>query len=368
MKVGRYNYAAQFENNVDELLEKYKQILFKGNYILTSDVTAFNTAFAQYLEVDHARGVNTGTDALIVALLALGVGAGDEVITQANTFNATVAAIRLVGATPVLVDVEPEGFTINVEQMAAAISSRTRVLMPVHLYGRPAPMTPILKLAEKYDLVVVEDAAQAVGARYQGQRVGSIGDIGCFSFHPSKNLAAAGDAGAVITQSTELDELMRQRGELGQTGQNIHNVVGLNTKLDAMQALVLLAKLPKLEEWNNSRARIAQMYKSKLASTPLRFQAEGDNETHVWHLFQVRTDKRDNLLQALKADGVDAVIRYPTPIHLQGCFTDQNWKTGQFPVSESLAEELLCLPIRPDLSQNEIEYVCNSVHRFFGTS
>ena len=313
-----------------------------------------------------ARGVNTGTDALIVALMALGVGPGDEVITQANTFNATAAAICLVGATPALVDVEAQGFTLDVDQLSAAITPRTRALMPVHLYGRPAPMDVVLALAARRGLWVVEDAAQAVGARWRGRRVGALGHAACFSFHPSKNLAAAGDAGAVVTDDADLAERLRQRKELGQCGQNVHAVVGLNSKIDAMQALVLSAKLPHLDDWNAERRRVAAAYRERLAGLPLGFQAEGEGEEHVYHLFQVRSDRRGALQAALRAAGVDAVVRYPTPIHLQGAFAHCGWRRGQFPVAERLADELLCLPMRPDLTDAEIDHVCDATRAFFG--
>lgn len=368
MRVHRYNYADQFGGNVDKLLNRYRQILLQGEYILTEDVHSFEQNFARYLELQYAQGVNSGTDALMVALLSLGIGAGDEVITQANTFYASVTAICLVGATPVLVDAEEEGFTMDHSQLEDAITTRTRALMPVHLYGRPAPMGTILSLARKYGLFVVEDAAQAVGARWRNRRVGGLGDVGCFSFHPSKNLAAAGDAGAVVTNNFDLNEKMRLFKELGQNGQNVHDVVGINSKLDAMQALVLSTKLVHLDGWNARRREIAKDYRKRLQGLPLRFQAESDDEEHVWHLFQVRTEKRDALLKALRKDGIDAVVRYPSPIHLQGAFHDRGWKKGQFPVSEALANELLCLPIRPDLSDDEIDYVCEATTNFFGTN
>lgn len=368
MHVKRYNYTEQFGGDVEELLSRYRQLLLQGQYILTEDVKTFEQTFAGYLEMEHAQGVNSGTDALIVALLSLNIGPGDEVITQANTFYATVTAICMVGATPVLVDAEEEGFTLDHTQLEDAITTRTRALLPVHLYGRPAPMGSVLALAEKHGLFVIEDAAQAVGARWKNQRVGGLGDVGCFSFHPSKNLAAAGDGGAVVTNNADLNGKIHQFKELGQNGQNVHDVVGINSKLDAMQALVLSAKLPRLDVWNAQRREIAKAYRERLQDLPLRFQAESEDEEHVWHLFQVRTEKRDALLLFLRKAGIDATVRYPLPIHLQGAFQDRGWKKGQFPVSEKLASELLCLPIRPDLSDDEVEYVWEVTRNFFGTN
>ena len=366
INVERYNYAEQFDNNVEDLLNRYREILLHGRYILTEDVRAFEHSFARYLEVEYAQGVNTGTDALIVSLLALNIGPGDEVITQANTFYATVASICMVGANPVLVDVEDEGFTLDTTQLADAVTSRTRALLPVHLYGRPAPMDAVLSIAEQNGIFVVEDAAQAVGARWRGRRVGSIGHIGCFSFHPSKNLAAAGDAGAIVTNDIDINKQIRMRKELGQREQNLHEVIGINSKLDAIQALVLSAKLPYLDKWNERRRDIALAYRERLSDLPLWFQAESENEEHVWHLFQIRTDRRNDLQRTLLKAGVDAVVRYPIPIHLQRAFRDQGWRKGQFPVSERLADELLCLPIRPDLTIEEIDYVCETIRNFFG--
>jgi dTDP-4-amino-4,6-dideoxygalactose transaminase len=364
MKVGRYNYAHQL-GDVEPLVADLRAMLVGGRYELTAEVKQFEAELAKYLGARFVRGVNTGTDALIVALRALGVGPGDEVITQANTFHATVGAIDLVGATPVLVDVDPETFLIDRAQLAAAITPRTRVLMPVHLYGKPTPMAEIVALAESRGLFVVEDAAQAIGARIEGQTVSTFGHYGCFSFHPSKNLSAAGDGGAVVARNAELDEALRRQRELGQCGQNNHVVVGLNTKLDAMQARILSWKLPRLEQWNEHRRIAAGWYRERLAGLPVTFQAQTPGETHIYHLFQVRTRERDALLAYLREREIDVVVRYPTPIHLQPAFASKGWRQGQFPVAESLSKELMCLPIRPDISVEEVDYVCDCVRRFY---
>jgi dTDP-4-amino-4,6-dideoxygalactose transaminase len=365
MKVARYNYAHQLGANIDPLIADLREMLISGRYELTPEVKQFEAQLATYLGAKHVRGVNTGTDALVVALRALGIGRGDEVITQANTFHATVGAIHLVGAQPVLVDVDPETFLIDQRQLRAAVGPRTRVLMPVHLYGKPTPMRDILALAEARGLFVIEDAAQAIGARVEGRAVGTFGHFGCFSFHPSKNLSAAGDGGAVVARDAELDEALRRQRELGQVGQNNHVVVGFNTKLDAVQAKILSWKLPRLEEWNEHRRTAAGWYRERLTGLPLGYQARSDDETHVYHLFQVRTSKRDGLLAHLREHGIDAVVRYPTPIHLQPAFASYGWKPGQYPVAEALAKELLCLPIRPDIGIDEVDYVAARVREFF---
>ena len=332
----------------------------------TYDDLARTQVHARDLGARHVRGVNTGTDALIVALAALGIGRGDEVITQANTFNATVAAICLVGANPVLVDAEERTFLIDQSQIEGAISSRTRAIIPVHLFGKATPMDDILLPAEAHGLHVVEDAAQSHGARTGGRRVGTFGTVGCFSFHPSKNLAAAGDGGAAVTNDPELDTQIDVRRSLGQRRQNDHIVIAPNTHLHALQAVVLRAKLPRLDEWNARRRRVASAYRKALADCPLTFQEPGEDNEHVFHLFQVRTPARDDLVEHLRASGLDAIVRYPVPIHLQPAFADRGWRRGQFPVAETLAEELLCLPIRPNLTEAEVERVASSIRRFFG--
>ena len=365
MKVTRYNYAHQLGEDIEPLISDLRAMLVGGRYELTAEVKQFEAELAQYLGARFVRGVNTGTDALVLALRVLGIGPGDEVITQANTFHATVAAIDLVGAIPVLVDADPETFLIDRAQLPAAIGPRTRVLMPVHLYGKPTPMAQIMALAESRGLFVIEDAAQAIGARIEGQSVSTFGHFGCFSFHPSKNLSAAGDGGAVVARNAELDEALRRQRELGQVGQNNHLAVGFNSKLDAMQARILSWKLPRLESWNEHRRVSAQWYRERLEGLPLGFQAHSDDETHVYHLFQIQTPERDALMAYLREREIDATIRYPTPIHLQPAFAQKGWKQGQFPVAEKLAKELMTLPIRPDITLEEVEYVTGCIREFF---
>jgi dTDP-4-amino-4,6-dideoxygalactose transaminase len=367
VRVSRYNYKEQFGDDIATLMDDIRIIVESGKCILSDDVSDFEQRFGEYLGMDCVSGVNSGTDALVIALLALGVGPGDEVITQANTFNATVAAIRLVGAIPVLVDAQEDSFLIDHSQLEPAITARSRVLIPVHLFGKPTRMEEIKAIASRYNLAIVEDAAQAHGARIQGRMTGSHGDISCFSFHPSKNLAAAGDAGAVATNDRELNRKIRLIRALGQERQNCHVTVGLNSKLDAIQARILLYKLSRLDEWNAKRREVAAWYKECLNGLPIVFQSTSDDEEHVYHLFQIRTTRRDELLNFLLSCDIDAVIRYPQPIHLQPSFADMKWRRGQFPVSEALAQQLLCLPIRPDLTLGEVEYVSACVRKFFET-
>lgn len=367
MKVPRYNYAHQFGGRTEALAQRIGEVLLSGDYVLSRDVAAFERAFGAYLGSPHVLGVNSGADALLLALMALQIGPGDEVVTQANTFHATVSAIRLAGARPVLVDAVEDTFQMDVRQLESQITARTRAIMPVHLYGYPAEMRQIQAIAEARGLEVVEDAAQAHGARLDGRCVGTFGRVGCFSFHPSKNLAAAGDGGAVVTRDADLAVRLTQLRALGQAAQNDHRCVGLNSKLDAIQAIVLAAKLPSLDRWNEQRRLAAAWYRERLGRFPVYFQSGEQLGECVFHLFQMGTDRRDALLAFLRERGVDAVVRYPTPIHLQPAFADQGWKPGQFPVAERLAKELLCLPIRPDMGVDEVDYVADCVGTFFAT-
>ena len=366
MQVGRYNYASQFGDNIEDLLADIRGMLVEGRYVLTDEVRQFEQGFGAYLGAPYVYGVGSGTDALTLALMALGIGTGDHVITHANTFHATAAAIRLVGATPVLVDVREDTFLIDDDQVFAALIPTIKAVIPVHLYGKATPLVELQRMADAYGFHIIEDAAQAHGARIHGQAAGTLGTIGCFSFHPSKNLAAAGDGGAIVTATESIANDIRVRRELGQRGQGNHLLIGLNSKLDSLQARILTWKLPRLENWNASRRQIAQCYRDRLHGLPLTFQSTGTDEEHVYHLFQVRTAVRDRLLTFLRAAGIDAVVRYPTPIHLQPAFADCGWLPGQFPIAEALASELLCLPLHPTMSIDEIDYVCDHVRLFFG--
>ena len=365
MRVERYNYAAQFSaDDLDTLTSTFREILSRGEYVPSREGRAFEEHFARLIGVKHARAVGCGTDALILTMRALGIGPGDEVITQANTFYATVAAIAWVGATPVLVDADDETFLIDQQKLRAAFGPRTRAVIVVHLYGKPTPMQELLREADARRIAVIEDAAQAHGAMIDGRAVGSFGVAGCFSFHASKNLAAAGDGGCVVTDSQELADLIEAYRTHGQRIQHEHIVMGVNSKLDAIQSAILCAKLPRLLGWNAQRRAIAATYRDALQDLDMIFQREDPDELHAYHLFVVRTRERDELLRHLQARGVDAVVRYPYPIHEQPPFAHFNWKRGDYPVAEALARELLCLPLRPDMSRAEQQYVVDAVRSF----
>jgi dTDP-4-amino-4,6-dideoxygalactose transaminase len=365
VRVGRYDYVHQLGDNREELFSAVRQLMLAGRYELGQQVRDFEKNFAEYLSVPHVIGVNSGTDALLLALLCLDLRPGDEVITQANTFHATVAAICLAGAKPVLVDAEEDTCLIDQSQVSEALVAATRVIMPVHLFGKPTPMANLQEIASNSDVVIVEDAAQSHGAKWAGRRTGSFGQLAAFSFHPSKNLAAAGDGGAIATSRGQHDARLRMLHRLGQLEQNNHVRIGYHSKLDVLQAVVLDWKLRQLDEWNAARRRAAARYKQQLAGLPVGFQRDDPDEEHVYHLFQLRCEHRDALLEHLIKDGIDAVVRYPTPVHLQPAFEQLGYRKGQFPIAEKLAREMLCLPMRPNLSDSEIDYVCDSLRRFF---
>ncbi|WP_433759552.1 DegT/DnrJ/EryC1/StrS family aminotransferase [Nocardia sp. CA-135398] len=361
MKVPRYNYRSQFDD-LPGVTERIGRALVTGTYILDDTVAQFEHRFATYLGTRYAIGVNSGTDALILALIALGVGPGDEVITVANTFHATVLAITTVGATPVLVDCEPDTYLMDLTAAEAACGPRTQAILAVHLFGRTLDMDRLTAIAHRHQVAVVEDCAQAVGATWAGRRVGAFGVVAAFSFHPSKNLGAAGDAGAVVTSDPEIAHTVRILRGLGQDGQNNHVSLGVNSKLDTLQAIVLDAKLDHLDGWNIQRKHIATLYAEALPRIGIPVPAPppppGD---HVYHLMQIALPHRDAVLQQLWADGIDAVVRYPTPIHRQPAFARNGFESA-FPHADHQAAHTLCLPIRPDLPEKDIDYICRSLH------
>ena len=367
MSVAKYRHAADFSLSPQQLGERLTSIVLSGDYILSDTVEEFETQFAEYLGAPDAIGVNSGTDALLIAFMALQLRPDDRVVTQANGFYATVATIALAGGRPVLVDADPSTFLWDEEQAVAAIADGAAGAVPVHLYGLATPMGRVRDAAERAEAWLVEDAAQAHGAVSDLGPVGTVGILGCFSFHPSKNLAAAGDGGAIVSSRADLSASIRKLRALGQSAQNHHEVLGINSKLDAIQAQVLLWKLPSLSKWNAARRLNAGRYRERLGDLPIRFQAEHGPTSHVYHLFQIYADKRDELLRHLQSCGIDAVVRYPTPIHLQPAFSDFGWKRGQFPVAEDLCDHLLALPIHPHLTLDELDEVCEAVRSFYGS-
>lgn len=365
LMVTRYDYPSQFIGVEAKILQEIRDLLNSGEYILGKAVFEYERDFAAYIGTTHAIGVNSGTDALVLALHALGVGPGDEVITVTNSFHATALAIVRVGAIPVLVDCDVESFLIDLEQVERKISKRTKAVIVVHLFGQSVDMSAVHDLARDNGLLVVEDCAQAVGALSGGKKVGSTSDAGCWSFAPSKNLSAAGDAGAITLNNPEIADRLRQMRHFGQGTQNEHLFAGYNSRLDSIQAVVLRNKLARVDMWGAERARIASIYKERLDDLPLAFQSGAEPGEHVYHLFQVKTDFRNDLLSHLRECGVDAVVRYPTPIHLQPAFVDLGYRSGDLPIAEGLAEQTLCLPLHPAMTSTQIDRVCDSMHSFF---
>lgn len=351
---------AQYAALKPELDAAVLEVLASGEYVLGPQVAAFEAAFATYCGAGEAVALNSGTSALHLALLALGIGPGDEVITVPMTFVATVAAIRYAGARPVLVDVDPATWTMDPAALERAITPRSRAILPVHLHGRLADMPAILAIARRHGIPVVEDAAQAHGAEAAGRRAGSFGDIGCFSFYPGKNLGACGEGGAVVTDRPELAAAVRQLRDWGQEGRYNHVRHGFNFRMDGVQGAVLGVKLRHLPAWTARRRAIAARYDAALAGLGLGLpQAAG--AAHVYHVYALRLAGRDGLRARLAAAGVATGLHYPRPVHLQPAYADLGYRPGDFPVSEALAAETLSLPIYPEMTEHQQRHVCDAV-------
>lgn len=353
--------AAQYRTIKPQVLDAVNRILDSNQYILGAEVAAFEQAFAEAHGASHGVAVNSGTSALHLALLALGVGPGDEVITTPFTFVATVAAIGYTGATPVFVDIDPASFTIDPSRIEAAITSKTKVILPVHLYGQPADMDPIVEIAAKHGLAIVEDAAQAHLAEYKGRRVGSIGAIGCFSFYPGKNLGAYGEGGAAVTNSDQYANAMRVLRDWGQTQRYHHTVKAFNYRMDGLQGAVLGVKLPRLSAWTQGRRRVADVYREALAPAGVRVPVEMPYSRHVYHVYAIRVSDRETCQRRLLESGVQSGIHYPIPVHLQQAWSDLGYRPGDFPNAEQAADEVLSLPIYAELTDAQIEQVVSAV-------
>ncbi len=363
------DYRRQYAALMPELLPLLERTLLEEDPVLGGPLERFERDFADYLGARHAVGVGTGTDALVLALRALGVGPGDEVVTAANTFIATVTAILTVSARPVLVDPDPATMNVDAEGVRGALTERTKAVIPVHLYGRAAPMAAIGAVCAEAGVTVVEDAAQAHGARTDVEgRAGACGALGCFSFHPSKNLGAFGDGGLIALDDDDLADELRARRDLGKVGKHAVRYVGANSKLDTLQAALLGLKLPHLDEWNERRRAIAARYREALAGIgDLKLPDDPGGGRHVFHLFVVRTPGRDALRAFLKERGVKASLHYPIPPHLQDLAdADLGYAAGDFPVAEEFARTVLSLPVAPELTDEEIGRVCAEVRSFFG--
>jgi len=356
----------QYQAIKGELRPAIDAVLEKAQWILGPEVRAFEEEFAAYCGTRYAVGVNSGTSALHLALLAAGAGPGDEVVTVPLTFTATVAAIRYTGATPVFVDVDPESLTIDAGQIEKAITARTKAIVPVHLYGQMADMEPLLSIAHDRGLAVIEDAAQAHGAEYKGRRAGSLGHFGCFSFYPSKNLGACGEAGAITTNDPEGVRVLRMLRDWGQEKKNRHVLKGYNYRLEGIQGAILRVKLRHLEEWIEARRRHARHYANGLAGTALALAGERPDTRHVYHLYVVRLNERARLQKHLGDAGVETGIHYPVCVHLQEAHSDLGYRPGAFPVAEAAADSVLSLPMYPELTAEQVDTVIHAAGRFAG--
>ena len=358
---------AQYQSIKAEIDAAVLQTLESTQFVLGPDVARFETDFARYCGAGHAIALNSGTSALHLALLASGVGPGDEVITVPMTFVATVAAIGYCGARPVFVDIDPVTYTMDPAQLEDVITPRTKVIMPVHLYGQMADMDPIMAVARRHGLKVIEDAAQAHGAEYNGRRAGSIGDAAGFSFYPGKNLGAYGEGGAVVTNNSAIAHHIRVLRDWGQEGKYNHVVKGFNYRMEGMQGAILRTKLPRLEAWTNLRADKAAAYLELLRDSGLQLPATRPGSRHVWHVFGLLTERRAELQAHLTARQVQTGIHYPCPVHLLPAWAELGYRKGQFPHSEKVAAQELSLPMFPELTREQIETVCDHVREFAGS-
>ncbi|MBF0522057.1 MAG: DegT/DnrJ/EryC1/StrS family aminotransferase [Candidatus Omnitrophica bacterium] len=363
MNVPFVDFSQQHKIVKEEVDRGLKEVFEKGSFILGPQVKSFEENFAKYCESKYGIGVNSGTDALYLALGALHVGPGDEVILPSFTFIATALCVSYTGAKPVFVDVEDETYNMDSKKLEAAITKKTKVIMPVHLYGQAGNIEEICAIAKKHGITVVEDAAQAHGARYQGKRIGSLGKVSCFSFYPTKGLGGFGDGGMIVTSDDDVNTLARMLRDYGRTGRYDHKIKGFNSRLDTVQAVVLDAKLKYLDEWNAMRNKMGVYYCELLKNVDGVIAPKmKEGRTHTFQTFAVRILKnRDQVVDKLKEKGVSALIHYPIPIHLQEAYKDAGYKRGDLPVSERISDEILSLPMFPHITKEQVEYVCESL-------
>lgn len=360
------DFVLQYSSIERELSKAIRQVFESGFFILSENVEAFEKEFAKYCGAKYGIGVGNGLEAIQLALVAYDVGNGDEVLTVSNSAVATALAISHTGAKPVFVDIDKSTYNIDHSKIEEKITRKTRAIVPVHLFGNPANMDPILEIARRHDLTVVEDACQAHGAHYKGKRVGSLGDVGCFSFYPTKNLGAYGDGGMILTNDKDIYEKIRMIRNYGQKTRYTHLFKGYNSRLDELQAAILRVKLRHLEEWNDARRRNAKIYNDLLPKSDVICPTEMEYAKHVYHLYVIRGAKRNELQNFLSSKGITTLIHYPIPIHLQEAYKELGMTIGTLPVTEEIANKILSIPIYPELTRNQIEYVANVISEFFG--
>lgn len=366
--------VAQYQTIKDEVKQAVDQVFETQAFVLGSEVTSLETEIASYCDARHAIGCASGTDALVLSLMALGIGEGDEVITSPFTFFATASSIARVGATPVFVDIDPATYNMNVDLVESAITSRTKAIMPVHIFGQCTDMEPLWRMAVRNGLPIIEDACQAIGAEYRGRKAGVLGTVGCFSFFPTKNLGGAGDGGIMTTDDDEIAARLRLLRVHGDAGQYRHVALGLNSRLDALQAAVLRVKLRYLTDWSAARVTNAEMYSKLLRYYQLVDAVEipviAADQKHVYNQFTLRIadGRRDEVMQAMRADNIGCAVYYPIPLHMQDCFQHLGCQPGQLPEAERAAAEVLSLPIFPELGMHRLETVVRGLSEALGRS
>lgn len=364
MAIGLVDLHTQYEMLKPDIDDAIAGVLSRADFILGEDVYRFEAEFADYCEARYAVGVDSGTSALELGLRALGVGTDDEVLVPANSFIASAAAVSFTGATPVFVDADPETYTIDVEQLSRKITSRTKAIVPVHIYGQPANMDAVMQFAEQHGLFVVEDACQAHGARWNERRVGSIGHIGAFSFYPGKNLGAPGDGGALVTNNPEIAETVRELRNCGQRAKYEHVQLGWTRRLDTIHAAVLRVKLRYLDAWNEQRRQRAKLYNNLLRDHGIGTPVVDPRGEHVFHLYVAQVDRRDDLRSYLATRDIATGIHYPTPIHLQPAYRHLGYRSGDFPIAERSAARVISLPMYPEIETRQIESIAECIHTF----
>jgi len=359
------NITRQYLRIQDEVQAAIAEVLPTGKYVLGPQLHAFEEEFAAFCQTKYCLGISNGTEALHLALAACGVGPGDEVITVPNTYIATVFAISYVGATPIFVDVDPVTFNMDVAQIEARITPRTKAILPVHLYGHPVDMDPLLEIAQRHNLWVIEDAAHAHGALYKGRRAGSLGHIGCFSFYPLKVMGCYGDGGAVTLSDDTLYERLKMLRYMGQRRKYLHEIIGFQQRLDELQAAILRVKLRYLDQWIEERRRWARLYDELLNSAPVILPRQVGDVRHVYYQYTIRTPRRDDLMAFLSGRGIGSQVMYPLEVPYQPAYQHLGYHEGDFPVADAHVKEILCLPMFPELSEEEVRRTATAICEFF---
>jgi dTDP-4-amino-4,6-dideoxygalactose transaminase len=367
MQIPYFDLKAQCAELQDDIRAALERVCRNAEFILGEEVAQFESEFAAYCEARHCVALNSGTSALHLALLAVGVRAGHQVITTPNTFVATVEAIVYAGAEPVFVDIDPSTGNIDPSRVANTLTPRTKAIVPVHLYGRPAHLDPILRVAREHNLMVIEDACQAHGARYRGKRVGSLGHAAAFSFYPTKNLGAYGEAGALVTNDDDIARFARAMRDHGQTSRYLYDYVGYNYRMEGMQGAVLRVKLNRLEELNRRRQRLAGRYRAFLSDAQVDLPQDDPRDECVYHLFVVYADDRDGIRAALESRGVQTAIHYPRPLHLQRAYADLGYGPGSFPHAEYACQHVLSMPFFPELTDEQVEQAAGALATLVGS-